>query len=111
MRSRRPASSTRAHTIVRRSGRSVRVMRRRSRIRPGSRTSSWFEPPSHDAIRSGLTNAASRCSGGTTLRDVNPRTPVAAVRSPERSEPERRGLLKQRHVPLVVGKPAAELAQ
>ena len=81
-----------------------------SRIRPGSRTSSWFEPPSHEAIRSGFTKAANRCSGGTTLRDVNARAPAAARPLLERAEPERRRLLKQRHVPLVVGEPAGELA-
>ena len=81
-----------------------------SRIRPGSRTSSWFEPPSHDAIRSGLTFAASRCSG---RHHVARREPAHArsrrVRSPRRAEPERRRLLEQRHVPLVVGEPAGEL--
>ena len=51
-------------------------------MRPGARTNSWFDPPSHDAIRSGLRFAASRWSGGTTLREVSTRTPFARARPP-----------------------------
>ena len=74
------AVSRRAHCMRRCSGRHARVSRRCSITRPGWRTRIWFEPPSLEAIRSGLRSASALCSGGSQLREVSTRTPLERVR-------------------------------
>ncbi len=51
-------------------GGSRRVSRRVSTIRAGARTRTMFDPPSHEAIRSGFQSASAPWSGGTRLREV-----------------------------------------
>jgi hypothetical protein len=71
---------SRAQSSRRRSGRRVRVSRRLSTIRQGGRTSSWFEPPSQDPIKSGLRSASHRRRGAPALRAVSAE---AAPRAPD----------------------------
>ncbi len=96
----RRARDSRAQIAVRRSGRRASSTRRTSPIRHGGRTSSWFDPPSFDAIRSGFQSATSVRANASELREVSTDAPLAPVAARERAKPARRRLLEQRDVPL-----------
>ena len=72
-----PSSSTRASNKARRSGTRVSSWRCTATIRAGPRTSTMFDPPSFEAIRSGLSHASADRIGASPLRDVSPSAPWA----------------------------------
>ena len=79
-------------------------------IRAGGRTSSVFEPPSPERIRSGFHSASAARSGASELREVSARAPTAPVARSRSVEPARRRLLEQRDVPLPAREQLRELA-
>ena len=106
---RRPGPAARTRRSTRRSGRRVRTWRETSTARHGARSSTWFDPPSFEAIRSGLSSAAAARSGASELREVSASAPAARAARPSGREPARRRLLEQRDVPLHLRQDPREL--
>ena len=76
-----------------------------------SRTRVRLEPPSPEAIRSGLSRAARARRAPNELREVSTRCGLGAAGAGERRGEARRALLQQRHVPLGAGQQVGELGQ
>ena len=61
----------------RRSGRRAVVLRATRDIRQGWRASTWLEPPSPDATRSGFSRASAARAAWRKLREVSADAPLA----------------------------------
>ena len=77
------------------------VCRSTSRMRPGARTSSWFEPPSPEAMQVGVDRGGQAARERRPwLREVSAIAPLAPARRASGRKPARRRLLEERDVPV-----------